>query len=819
MSDVGSASLLDGYRPLTGIHDEAVTADGDVRPHWRGLVDLLNGFGPEGLRERFDASARYMREAGVFYRVYETGGGERPWPLAPLPLVLSPEDWNEISSAMVARATLMEALLADVYGPGRLVRDGALPAALAAGNVEFLRPLSGVAPVGNRSMTFYAVDLGRGPDGRWWVLSDRTQAPSGAGYALENRIGMTRSLGELFGPLNVVRLAGFFQNLRENLAALSRGGDTRPGLLTPGPFNETYFEHAYLARYLGLLLVEGADLTVQNNQLWVRTVQGLQRMDVLWRRLDADFADPLELNAESQLGVAGLVRAARLGNLALVNALGSGFLEAPALMGFLPTLARQLGLPEPTMPSIATWWCGQAAERAYVEENLDALAVMPALGRPTPLLKGRNPVLASQLKERERERLLTGLPARGVDVVGQEVVRLSTMPVWTGKALEPRPFALRVFLTRGPQGWSIMPGGFCRIASTPDARAITMQGGDVSADVWVLSEDEVQPISLLPAQGQEQVRRQPGTLPARSADNLFWLGRYLERMEGQLRILRALGSRQVEGRDDPVLPAIRRLLVNDGTTPQPSDGRDRPIRLQIPFAEGGSLAALAQSVRYAAAVIRDRISPDGWRSLSHLTDLVAEPITPLAGDGVVIERIDEALNALAAFAGLAQENMNRFAGWRFLEVGRRLERGYQTCRWARRFGLEDGPVGGLDLLLELADSVITYRQRYAIAIAPITTLDLILLDPSNPRSAAFQAASLSEHLTTLPKRLEADVPSEWQAQAMVLDTQIRTLRADALDADLLAELTGRFTALSNGLSNGVFAIPRPRPAGSQEAGL
>ena len=324
--------LLSGYRPLPGIFDEMVDRDGRVRAHWQPLLAMLAGLGPKELSRRFAAADRHLRDSGVFYRVYEDAAGvERPWPLSHVPLLIDGSEWQALKAGLVQRAELLEAVLADAYGSANLVREGRLPAVVIAGNPEFLRPLVGVAPAGGAHLRFYAVDVGRSPDGHWWVLGDRTQAPSGAGYALENRLALSRAMPEVYRGLKVERLASFFQAFQAELSALNRQDDSRVCVLTPGPMNETYFEHAYLARYLGFLLVEGEDLTVRDDGVFIRTVSGLKRAEVLVRRLDADFADPLELNARSRLGVPGLVQAVRDGTVVIANALGSGVVEARAL--------------------------------------------------------------------------------------------------------------------------------------------------------------------------------------------------------------------------------------------------------------------------------------------------------------------------------------------------------------------------------------------------------------------------------------------------------------------------------------------------------
>ncbi|MEA2949308.1 MAG: hypothetical protein QOI40_4638, partial [Alphaproteobacteria bacterium] len=468
--------LLSGYRPLPGIFDEMVDRDGRVRAHWRPLLAMLASLGPKELNRRFTAADRHLHDSGVFYRVYEDpAGGRRPWPLSHVPLLIDAAEWETLKAGLVQRAELLEAVLADAYGPANLVREGRLPAAVISGNPEFLRPLVGVAPPAGAHLRFYAVDVGRSPNGHWWVLGDRTQAPSGAGFALENRLAISRAMPEIYRALAVERLAPFFQAFQADLSALNRRDDSRVCVLTPGPMNETYFEHAYLARYLGFLLVEGEDLTVRDDGVFIRTVSGLKRAEVLLRRLDADFADPLELNARSRLGVPGLVQAVRDGNVVIANALGSGVVEGRALLGFLPALAPALLGSELALPNVATWWLGQERARDEIIDRLDRMVIASAFIGELPGHGERREVLGATLGPEERTRLLAQIARRGIDFVAKEAVSLSTTPVWRNGRLEPRPFTLRLFLARIGDGWKVMPGGFVRVADDIDARAVSLQ--------------------------------------------------------------------------------------------------------------------------------------------------------------------------------------------------------------------------------------------------------------------------------------------------------------------------------------------------------
>ncbi|MCP1336785.1 circularly permuted type 2 ATP-grasp protein [Futiania mangrovi] len=783
--------LASGYRALPGVWDELLGPDGTVRPHWAALRETLRDMAEAEVRRRFDAAERHLRESGVVHRVYDdTGSGERPWPLSPVPLILEEAEWDALRAGVVQRAGLIERVLADLYGPGDLVRAGLVPAAVAAGSPDFLRPLTGSVPAGGRHLGIYAVDLGRGPDGRWWVLGDRTQAPSGLGYALENRASIAAAFPDLLRGMDVARVGPFAETLREGLAALRRGEDGRLCLLTPGPLNETYFEHAYLARRLGLLLVEGDDLTVRDDEVHIRSVGGLRRADVIWRRIDGDFADPLELNAASRLGVPGLARAARAGRVALVNALGSGAVEARAWMAFLPAIARHLMGADLALPNVATWWCGQPAERAEVEARFDAMVLAPAFGPVLPGVLDGGAKPATALGRAERDAVHAALARRAVDLVGQEPVTLSTMPMWDGAAMVPRPVVLRLFAVATPDGWQVLPGGFARLSAGLDVRAVSLQRGGASADVWVVGGGALQAVPPPPPPAVE-VRRGRGALPSRAGDNLYWLGRALERIDMGLRIARAAASRGADptAEETRALETLLDLVTGWGmlapVTPRPPGDAAAHALLF-----GAAPAALPQQVAQAqatAAAIRDRLSPDAWRALGDLGTLLAPGMPPeMTGT-----RLTEALRIVAALSGLVQENMNRLTGWRFLEIGRRLERGLAMCRLARVLAAPDAPRASLDMLLELADSQLTYRVRYVALAERVPVLDLVLLDPENPRSVAFQAERIAEHLAALPGQgADTDAPEDARLAAGLTHTLGRVAAAEIGTETFSAVLQG-----------------------------
>jgi uncharacterized circularly permuted ATP-grasp superfamily protein/uncharacterized alpha-E superfamily protein len=779
--------LLSGYKPLPGTFDEMMDRDGRVRAHWQPLLTLLAALGEKEIHRRFAAADRHLRDSGVFYRVYEDpSGAERPWPLSHLPLLIEPAQWQTLKAGLVQRAELLEAVLADAYGSAALVRGGRLPAAVIAGNPEFLRPLVGVAPPGGAHLRFYAVDVGRSPGGDWWVLNDRTQAPSGSGFALENRLALSRALPDVYRSLKVERLAPFFQAFQAELTSLNRRDDSRVCVLTPGPLNETYFEHAYLARYLGFLLVEGEDLTVREDGVFIRTVSGLKRAEVLLRRLDADFADPLELNARSRLGVPGLVQAVRDGTVVIANALGSGVVEARAMLSFLPALAPALLDRELALPNVATWWLGQKAARDHVVARLDDMVIASAFLGELPGHGERREVLGAALDAAERARILDQIAHRGIDFVAKEAVKLSTTPVWRNGRLEPRPFTLRLFLARVSDGWRVMPGGFVRVANDADARAVTLQRGGSTGDAWVLSDKPVVETTLLPAPDRITITRATGPLPSRAAANLFWVARYVERAEATLRLVRALVNRVTDS-DEATTTVVERICSLLGAWEAvPTDLPNvKPVLVAAAALQRGDLPGalphLVGAAQSAASVIRDRFSPDAWRALTDLVELIDAPIDPVPSEAAILERINGALRIVASFSGLAQENMSQLAGWRYLELGRRIERAIAACRFVRQFAFEVELDSVLDVLLELADSQITYRLRYVMVAARAPVIDLVVLDPNNPRSVAYQLARIELHLAALPKRSDDSRLSPPEQIATALATQIRTAEAAALD--------------------------------------
>jgi uncharacterized circularly permuted ATP-grasp superfamily protein/uncharacterized alpha-E superfamily protein len=810
MATAPAPSLLDaGTHAARWIAEyRARATSGDVLctqpdPAWSGMFEELAAIAGDDLGHARDRVQRHAEDIGTGFRIIGESE-ERPWPLSPVPLLIDHDEWRHIEAGIVQRADLLERITADLYGDASLVTRGLLPAALVGGSPHFLRPMAGLVPPGGHHLHFVAIDLGRGPTGEWRVLADHLRAPAGAGYALENRLAIARTLGGLQARLNVQRHAPFFAAFRDGLAAACRRVEPRIGLLTPGRYSASYAEQAHLARYLGFLLVEGADLAALEDKLYVRTIGGLKRVDALWNRVDPRLLDPLAFDSHSRIGVAGLIDAAAAGNLVIANAPGAGVMESPAFGAFLPRIAARETGRDLILPNIATWWCGQDTARACVIEDFDTMLIGSAFGvAPLGLPDGiARP--GSEITGPERAALLVDMERRPQDYVGQEIVRLSTMPVVTDTGLAARPFTVRVFAARGGDGgWTVLPGGFARIAEHPDPRASVMGQGTWSADVVVHGGEAVPPVSLLQYADTIHVRRNPGTLPSRVADNFFWLGRYLERGEALLGIIRVMLGNSIDADAGAALGAetvggLVSLVVNGGGAPQPATLRRADLsafaRTALEDGDWHSVRTINRLARGIGQGSRDRLAADVIRLLD----------APFPSRGGMLDRAGSLQRRYAALSGLSAEHMGRTASWRFHDLGRRLERATGMTRAVRAFGLARARGDDLSTLLDLADSQISYRQRYLTGLARVPVVDLVALDPNNPRSLAYQIVRICEHLKDLPVLEDDGMEEPQQAQGTVLQAIITTATAAALDDDILGDVERRLFQLSEAIARRYF---------------
>jgi len=833
------AGSPNAYDELRGAA-QAGAAPASPRPHWQRFFDALAPGAPAAAADALAASAarlqRRVHEDGASYNVHAPdGGASREWPLQPLPFIVGADEWPAIERGVAQRARLLNATLADVYGEQALLREAVLPPSLVFAHPQYLRPVHGVAPAGGVHLHVAAFDLARGPEGRWWVLAQRLQAPSGLGYLLENRLLVGQEFPEAFAELRVQRVAGAFRTLLNDLRALSPAGErAHVVLLTPGPLHETYFEQVFLARYLGISLVEGSDLTVRDRQLFLKTMRGLERVHVVLRRVDDEWLDPLELRADSTLGVPGLLQALRAGEVVLANTPGAGVLESPGLAAFWPGVSQRL-LGEPLLlPASTHWWCGEDSVWQAQRARLAEFVVAPTFPA-SATTQGFEAVVAADLDPAQRAALSARVDADAAAFTLQARVLPSLTPAWDGAAIDLRAAVLRVFaLTDGRGGWHVLPGGMARVAARRERGLdpwLSMQHGSASADLWVLTNDAVDATTLLPAPlSAADLQEQQRTVTSRAAENLYWLGRYTERAEfvvGLVRLaLETLRSASPAVREWLGDLVRRHALVPEGT-PTPLQSLrvfERALAHGLPAAAGiTSVGFNLRALVTCAQSLRERLSPDHWRLVQELDDHfeqhIASALALSAREGGaapvadVVGVLGRTAMHLGAVTGAQTDRMLRDDGWRLLSVGRQVERLDTLCHALAR-GLQGGLAGsdeGFDLLLGLFDSTITYRARFQGRREMLPLIDLLVLDTDSTRSVAWVARTLRDRLRKLARHDGAwayevtdplPAPETWSIE------QMAELDADGRPAALIAALQRTVDAareLSDAIGNHLFA--------------
>ncbi|MGO8917562.1 MAG: circularly permuted type 2 ATP-grasp protein [Stellaceae bacterium] len=803
---------------MSAAYDEMVTGNGALRPHWRALMEIVWTLAPDQLGERLARVSAQIADDDEIVTLPERGGahGRR---LDLLPLILPAAEWQAISAGMVQRARLLDMILADLYGPQRLLEERLLPPYLVLGNPAFLRPLRGVRPRGDApQLYFYAADLVRLPSGEWRVFADRTQAPGGVGYALHHRSVLARTVPEMFRATQVQRLDPFIDLWQSSLRATARDSAEAPQivLLTPGPYNDAYFEHVFLARALGITLVQSSDLTVRDDYVYLKTLDGLQRVDVIYRRVDGDYCDSLELREDSALGIAGLVQVARARNVALLNLPGSALVEAPAFTPFLPELCRRLLGGELRLPAVTTWWCGQERALGEVRAALDGFAVHSVFDPdPVPL----DPALLAAEDRAEFEAQLARHPER---FVARQKMMPSAVPCLVAdeaaredRRFVPKPVVLRVMALWRDGDWVAMPGGLARIVTDHSIYRSTLRHGGVAKDVWVLSEQDADaPLHIAPAAPVRDARPE-GALRSRTADDLFWLGRHVERLDAGTRQFQAtlhrLASGGLSARDLAELGRLAEALKRTGwighaLAAAPVDGTMFLAGVIDAAIDGTATRICIEAIRRLTLAARDQLSRDMWRTLHHLTGDAAQRFAraPREPDRL-LEALDATIATIAAFAGLAAENMARGAGWRFLDLGRRIERGVAIAQMVG--GVMTGPPAqieaGLRLALELCDSTTAYLQRDPVATSYAEALAFVLADRSNPRSLLYQLVRIERHLgaqAATGRSVESRIP----ALTAGVDEFMRAAAPGAAAAALLDRATADLMALSDAIMRAFF---------------
>ena len=825
-------------------YDELVTGQKSIRYHWQGILSVIRSLPGGGLQERVESARRQLEESGATVNLLDDRGTPG-WIFDPLPFVITPDEWSAIETGLIQRARLLDAVLADLYGPQKLLAQKKLPPMLVHGNRHFLRPcrvMDGAVPT--RYLGQYAVDLVRLSDGRWHVLADHTEVPSGVGYALEMRRVLARSLPEAFRSIPVRHVRPFVDRWHDSLAAMAPADAARPNMavLTPGPLSSSYFEHVYLSRSLGVPLVEGGDLVARDGAVSIKTLAGLRPVHMLLRRLDSSFADPLELRAESALGVTGLVETVRSGRIALANALGSGLVETPALMPFLERLSQHL-LGEPlALPSLDVWWLGEPTAFAFAMANLDSMIVRPCLGQD------REPIVVGMLERAERKALEERLRAQPGHFVAQYPVSPSLSPKWDGEGLVPAAVVLRCFLIAdlstnhgigSDGGYRVLPGGLAREPGGDTAlRSLGRLNGTLK-DVWVLTEDAAD-VELPPSRRFHQlaVDRGGADLQSRAADNLFWFGRYIERLDNDARLLRTTATRVALGamgpREGVELRMLGRLLDRANLMPSSAalampEGAAFQMGLTSVASEKRGMATVLDSIQRLADTLRDRFSADMIAAVGPLMAEMRQRLLAARGNlDPLLAALDDVVRFVATLSGLAQENMTRGTGWLFLDLGRRIERA-QFVLGAALGPFQQSPIdwdAAMRLALELCDSTITYRTRYLGQLQPAPVLDLVVLDDSNPRALSFQLRAIRSHLERLGQAsgayvqpLSAGIEDDLQRVVQQFGGEEKVWRHEGLALALLRDVANdaneRLEALSEAITRAYFShVPAPQSVGS-----
>lgn len=761
-----------------GAYCEAFSSGLEPRAHWQAIVAASRGTTEEARHRHQDRVKRMRHEDGATYNPFDAPDGRgTPWALEMIPLPITAAEWNDLEYGLIQRARLQERILADVYGPQELLRSGRLPAEMIYANPRFLHACHGIRPVADRFLSFYAADCYRGEDGHFRVIREYGGNPAGLGYALENRMVLSRVFPELYHRTQIRRLAPFFHALHGNLVRRSSLRREDPGivLLSPGPDSPIYFEQALLSRYLGYALVEGQDLTVRNGRLYLKKLAGLEPVDTIFRHVVDEHSDPFTLRHDGTAGVAGLIQVAREGNVDMVNPVGAGFLETPVLAAFLAPLCQHL-LGEPlALAGHPLSWCGDAAGRTQAAAQMVKMQLLSAFE-------------AGGYQAGECPQLLETAPYK---IMAREPIRPSLVPVWSEEGMTLRPVLLRLFVCASEHGFLVLPGGLAMTAPDVDTLLQGVPERLLSKDIWVMSDEPVERFSLLSSLHSVGEFRRSSDLPSRVADHLLWLGRYLERAEGQIRLLRSL-FRRLAGEEKPEnipeLAFLLDLLRAVGVMPPPCEGEqeaaqepvDGQLRRAIFCREcSGSIADVLKRVRETARNVRDRLSRDSWRVINSLEDFADSP------GGDPLDLLDSTLFALSAFSGLAMEAMTRGLGWRFMDMGRRIERALHETRLVR-YAL---PLiclashDALEALLEVSDSIMTYRARYRTVLQLAPVLDLLLVDESNPKSLAFQLSQLAIHVEDLPRRSDRRYSSAEERMVLEMLSSIRLLDLSGLSCD------------------------------------
>jgi uncharacterized circularly permuted ATP-grasp superfamily protein/uncharacterized alpha-E superfamily protein len=816
------------FRDYFNIHQsygELVGEDGNIRPHWETFFKSYAELGEEEMNSRYGDTLRLLKENGVTYNIYgDPNGLNRPWKLDNIPFLLSTEDWTSIESGLSQRAQLLNLILEDIYGDRNLIRQGILPMELIYNHAGFLRPCNRIRQPGEKQLIVYAADIAKSTEGRIWVVNDRTQAPSGSGYALENRTTMTRVIPELFNGLKVRHLSPYFTALRTGLNEIAPHGNLNPRIviLTPGSKNETYFEHSYLSSYLGFTLVQGNDLIVKDNFVWLKTMGGLERVDVILRRVDDIYCDPLELKSDSQLGIPGLLQCVRSGNVSLANPLGCSILENPGLMPFLKQISQYFLNADLILPTIATWWCGQPRELQYVLDNLKSLVIKRIHRNPT----GSSSIDGSSLSANELQICKNQIKSNPTLYVGQEKVEISLNPSLIDGKIVPQKVLFRSFLVSNQDEYVAMAGGLVRSSADAGNFLISSQSGGFSKDAWIISPEPGRVVTVLQETLESLAESYHDMLPSHAAENLFWVGRYTERILGNARFMRTVMQFLAEGNklitennrqtERSLLEAFTRYSYTlPGFTEDAEELFADPWKelKDVLFNERrpGSIKFNFLQFHKAIHEVRDHWSTDTWRVIRGMEEGLQNDI-PLTHHGhlQMIHALDDLITSVVAFIGLNRESISREQGWIMLDVGRKIEQSLLVISMLRttlikRYN-EQVEYNLQQSVLMSNEGLVNYRYKYRRPLQNLLVIDLLIFDPNNPRSLIYQVVRLKSYLQNLSKNCGEQALPEYERLILEANTLLNVADKTQLSVSGGEEYDNLATFLS-GLYNLLAGIP------------
>ena len=760
---------LSEYQLQNAAHfDELSDAQGQLVPHWQKLIRAYEKMSLEEMLQKKVEVERQLRENGVTYNTFgDPGGTNRPWTLDPVPMIFGQKDWNNIEAGLIQRAELFNLILEDLYDTRKLIRNGSIPFELIYNHQGFLRQADKIQLPGKHQLIQYSADMARGPNGEMWILRDLTDAPSGSGYALENRAAMTRVFPQLLRENQVNKLFSYYRTLKQTLARLPLHNTDNPRivLLSPGASSNSYFEHAYLSSILGFTMAFGEDLTVSDGYVWLKTLKGLEKVDVILRKVADTDSDPLFFRGESTVGVVGLMEAVRDKKVIIVNTLGCRILENPGLMPFLPRLCKELLGEDLLLPSVATWWCGQPIEKQHVLDNLSNLIV-----KHIYRCNEHKAVFGGSLSSKELQQLKDKINTRPYLYVGQEVVDFSTIPSLIGNGLEARNTVFRSFLISNAEtaSYQVMPGGLSRSIPKEGIFLLSNRKGGVSKDTWIVDKNKRENKANL-AQTPSSFKRLENVLPSRTGQRLFWLGRYLERVVINVRLMRIVLRRLNETEDDlhfeqdeTLVTLLKSLTIVTGTAPgfieEGTSKLQYPeqelISLAVDTDRIGTIAHSLESFLENGYAVRDRLSLDTWRIMESISEAWATFGKQEPSIQQIYDRLDRLIIRMMAFNGLNIDNMTREPSWHLLNIGRFVESSIRTCSILQSILVQkaeqDAEKNLLEMILMGNESLLTYRYRYRSTLELSAVLELLLIEEDNPRSIVYQIDQIRKHLGELP---------------------------------------------------------------------